>query len=1577
MGTLSSSFLRNRARILGIDPKENDAFSNKTPGQNTNVSSSFAENRKRVLEAAKNQVPQRQQKKEESIAPVVTSQTQAPPQKEPSLFDKIKGAVLEKIGTIAPQLATGELGQKLDKKVSDFVVDFARSIPRSLKSVNLTATKQKEYVPGSTGGVGGTIEKTLLGDKSIKDFKGTGKEFIQGVGGDASAGEQYGFVTGAVLAGFDLLPGAHVEKNIAEKIAKEGSADVVKKILTTQVFKNAPNTVSDFLDEVSARFAKTTDKNQIEKELSIFSQASKSLIENKEVLSQFQKNVQAYRSFGGITEGKSVGEASIRDIAQVVDNPGVKVQTKLQVRGAIKTGEMPINKDGTVTLFRAGEPSAKNELTSYSYNKNIAQNFVDEAKQGGKDIPLTEINVKPEEIKAFIGKAEGEVLLKNPSLSGTKNIESSVVQIVDTATNKVEYKTIQKGQLSFFHNLIDDTKQGIAGKDIDGKIYHLTAKTPEQMNEAGAEFTGVASIEKVAKQTLPEKQAALFKAGTEDLQKNQANAELAQQERALFTKGQIGQINAIKRAARSKDFKNGDIETLRKARPDLVESVVQTVREVKDNALSDSEALDYALNLPTRAQEIAKIPDEIIAARKLTESVNVFKQGFREGKVKTRKQVQEVQSSLMQIINDSGFPLKERGKLLTLMRDTRTPEQWDKAIIKIENRLARIKARPAIKRAKQVEKLQAKREELGLNNKEGSVVENIQKGFDSGRKTRDVAEKNQKGTIGQRTRTQLIDRLTPVFDFVNKAAKQLPTESNPYRKMRLLAGVSGKVEVFLEEKIAPILKVEKNRQADLSTLMVLEREKELVGLKGLVRARNAEQIEQGLNELKAKYGEEGFKTLEESSKKLRNVSADLLDILHKEGIIDTESFDLIKKNNQSYTPMEAVEHMADSLEKGQFGTGNSFNVAKQDAVKKIGDYIGDVGDPIEALARRIPKVIALVEKNSAMRSLVTLRNKYPETYKDLIVPIKGDTIPKGMGTINLFENGKNVRYAVPDVVESAIKNLDAETSNILVGLGSIQAKILRAGATGLNIAFIPTNVIRDITDALTTELSEKGARSMVKFLTSYPEAIFSAAKKGKLYQDWLKAGGGQSTLTEQVFKKTPKTIQELSGKKNLVKTIIRTPVSLIEFANRVGEQSTRIARFKSGISRGESAQEAAFKSRDISLDFAKSGDKVKVLNQIIPFLNAGIQGSEKMLRLYKNNPVQALAATGMIYGVPTIALYQYNSQFQDFNDIPLSERQNNWIILSRDRTQEEKDAGEKIVGIKIPKGFLGRMVANTLDSSMDFLKKKDPEAFAQSALKTVSGISPVGLPYDKQTLGQTLSTILPPWLQAGVEGISNTNLYFASPIVPRSLQDVTKSEQYRATTPEVYKLIGKITGQSPLIIENTINTTTGGLGRQLALLASGDIEGGTTGQVSRRFSGIAQGEQSNKEVDKIFEKITEGKTDTLVKKREAEKIVTEFKGKSGDTIRKELISLAKKDPKLVEKVRQTIEENALGLTYKEKLINQLGVENGEKAKYVWGEIKQLKTPKEKQQYLLNLYQKKMLSQTVIEQLQYLAVEKKK
>lgn len=147
----------------------------------------------------------------------------------------------------------------------------------------------------------------------------------------------------------------------------------------------------------------------------------------------FDKNVQDYRSFGGKSVGKESPNAALRDIETAVVNPEVQAHTKAQVQKAIDTGEVPIT-DGEITLYRGGNPSDVNGLTSATYDKTIAQKFADNA--GGV---LHEFKVKPDDIQAFIGKDEKEVLVKNESVQIKPQLKVSKI------AKEIEAKAVEKG----------------------------------------------------------------------------------------------------------------------------------------------------------------------------------------------------------------------------------------------------------------------------------------------------------------------------------------------------------------------------------------------------------------------------------------------------------------------------------------------------------------------------------------------------------------------------------------------------------------------------------------------------------------------------------------------------------------------------------------------------------------------------------------------------------------------------------------------------------------------------------------------------------------------------------------------------------------------------------------------------------------------------------------------------------------------------------------------------------------------------------------------------------------------------
>ena len=70
---------------------------------------------------------------------------------------------------------------------------------------------------------------------------------------------------------------------------------------------------------------------------------------------------------------------------------------------------------------------------------------------------------------------------------------------------------------------------------------------------------------------------------------------------------------------------------------------------------------------------------------------------------------------------------------------------------------------------------------------------------------------------------------------------------------------------------------------------------------------------------------------------------------------------------------------------------------------------------------------------------------------------------------------------------------------------------------------------------------------------------------------------------------------------------------------------------------------AALVARDATIDFAKMGTVMQTLNQVIPFLNARVQGFSNLGRVIKNNPEMFMRTQMLTSAYPAIALHKWNT----------------------------------------------------------------------------------------------------------------------------------------------------------------------------------------------------------------------------------------------------------------------------------------------------------------------------------------------
>lgn len=102
--------------------------------------------------------------------------------------------------------------------------------------------------------------------------------------------------------------------------------------------------------------------------------------------------------------------------------------------------------------------------------------------------------------------------------------------------------------------------------------------------------------------------------------------------------------------------------------------------------------------------------------------------------------------------------------------------------------------------------------------------------------------------------------------------------------------------------------------------------------------------------------------------------------------------------------------------------------------------------------------------------------------------------------------------------------------------------------------------------------------------------------------------------------------------------------------------------------------------------------------------------------------------------------------------------------------------------------------------------------------------------------------------------------------------------------------------------------------------------------------------------------------------QQAEDEWNRLKGMNKEQAKNEFNQLASTDPKLAQKVTDIASQEALGLTYTDRLIGNLGIENGDRAHYLAEQFNALPTKEAKAQLWSDLVDKKLIDATVAQQI---------
>lgn len=426
------------------------------------------------------------------------------------------------------------------------------------------------------------------------------------------------------------------------------------------------------------------------------------------------------------------------------------------------------------------------------------------------------------------------------------------------------------------------------------------------------------------------------------------------------------------------------------------------------------------------------------------------------------------------------------------------------------------------------------------------------------------------------------------------------------------------------------------------------------------RKNNAQWMENRIAEIEAEHPE-----FIEAADRLYKFESDFMwTYAVGEGLISADAYKAMQKENPCYVPF---------FRAGFKERGNSLVKAKgsgRDLIHPVDNIIDNITKLQNAAARN---AVMLQLRREAVRSKadalfmekmpdpkvpveVDLRGIKDRLYNEThdiagieIAPEMQDALQEVIGSIDdtmtQFQLGKakpnrgEIKILVAGKPEfwkindplllSSITSMDyRNASKVITAFGSV-SRFITSNITGNSVIWtVFSNAPRDLQTLLTYSMATKNPGKMLHGVAdTYLNYINNARGKSvdPLFSEYLAMGGEGAPVW--------------SGSKDYVKDMRKllsstrehpemNPLKWAMFVSDMIEMGPRFATYKMCREAGMNPQKAFYAAMDITVNFRRNGINSKTLNQFIPFFNAGVQATDKMIRYFTAEDLREMKFVG-------------------------------------------------------------------------------------------------------------------------------------------------------------------------------------------------------------------------------------------------------------------------------------------------------------------------------------------------------------
>ena len=735
---------------------------------------------------------------------------------------------------------------------------------------------------------------------------------------------------------------------------------------------------------------------------------------------------------------------------------------------------------------------------------------------------------------------------------------------------------------------------------------------------------------------------------------------------------------------------------------------------------------------------------------------------------------------------------------------------------------------------------------------------------------------------------------------------------------------------------------------------------------------------------------------------ISNFNKKTLDILLDGGVIDRELHTLLRTKYKNHVPLQRIFGETENIREVMSGKG--FDV-QGTGIKTARGSERDVADIFTNVVTNYEQAIIRAEKNIVDNSTLKFVRENKAALGGLIEEIKPQAIGRTFEgkilteritdptVLALRENGKAIYLKINDKhLAAALKGVNRQKVDGILRFVKAFTRLYSSLATRFNPEFAFPNKVRDLQEAMVYLAAKKdvGFKSAAKITTrdagsvkdimNYLRGVDNTGTK--LYKEMIMEGGTTGGLGLSTRSQVELSMEEIaklnrSNPRKATEKIIRS----VDGWNTIFEDSTRLSVYKEAKARGLSIQRAAVLAKEASVNFNKFGTAGPVINSLYMFANASIQGSAKMLGAMKNPKVATTVV--LATGTATFAVNEWNDRV----DPEWREKVSKWDRMNGLTTVLPTDEGIRYFTIPVSWGIKPIKVA--ADAAYDLMAGEGEsltESIGTVIASVVEGYNPVGgsdivsaatpsildLPIElARNKSWTGNKIKPDWDQNAPESIK----YFKS---------IEESATGRASVLMTGELSNVGIEISPEDVDHAYRNLIGGAGRFVSktintFTSIGKGEVPETREIpfisrflrARTEEEVGSGSSQAEDIKKI---LGEQSREKFYSNQAAEKKHKELIDMDKEKAKGEFDRIIKENPEMAKKINTIIKEEALGLNYNDRLVLQLGVENGERAEYIYEQTQKLKTQEEKQKYYQGLIDKRIVSEKVSSQINSLIRE---